>query len=101
MTHEELQHEIEYLRTQLAICESKKSATEKASLSPKASEASEYEQKQKAMGKEKSQLLEAEEIVQAVADVAVTAGREIRKANPVTLVATFALGFLIGRVFSK
>lgn len=93
MTHEELQHEIEYLRTQLAICESKKAATQKAE---KHSESTKEQLRQKA-----SELIEAEDIAQTFADLSEVIGKEIRKTHPLTIATTFALGFLVGRIFSK
>lgn len=42
-----------------------------------------------------------DELGKALEDLAQTVGTELKNTNPITIVATFALGVLVGRLLSK
>ncbi|WP_290919634.1 hypothetical protein [Halodesulfovibrio sp.] len=99
MTHDELQHEIDHLRTQLAICEAKKAARDQ-----KAQESvTAVHQEPKRFSKEyiRSHLPDREQLSHTLNEVAQTVNKELKKNHAVTAAATFVVGVIVGRLISK
>ena len=99
MENDDLLLEVEELRAQLAELKAEKASREAAGTGSSEKEASASESEELLSGYAPE--FTSDELKQVVEDLADTVGKELKKTNPVTLIATFALGVLVGRLFSK
>lgn len=99
MTHDELQHEIDHLRTQLAICEAKKAARDQEAHESSTA----VHQGPKRFSREyiRSHLPDREQLSHTLNEVAQTVNKELKKNHVATAAATFVVGVIVGRLISK
>lgn len=99
MENDDLLLEVEELRAQLAELKAEKASREKAGAEASEKDALVSDPEESLSGYTPE--FTSDEFKQVVEDLAHTVGKELKKTNPLTLIATFGLGVLVGRLFSK
>ncbi|OBQ46052.1 hypothetical protein [Halodesulfovibrio spirochaetisodalis] len=103
MTHEELQQEIQYLRTQLAISEAKNASAAKAAGTPHehGKEHSVHEYKEFLKNHMHPHMPDTEVIKKHLCDIAHGVREGVKKNQTATIAGSFIIGVVVGRLLSK
>ena len=99
--NDDLLLELEELRAQLAELKAEKAAQEESGSGTSEKETAEEASDSDELLSGYAPEFTSDELKQVVGDLAHTVGKELKKTNPLTLIVTFGLGVLVGRLFSK